>query len=528
MKKRPTVIAKTDELKNNEMKRISFGEEYDILLIRVNDQFYATEAYCPHYHAPLDTGIISDKKIMCPWHHAQFRITDGDLIQPPALEGLKCYDLEIRDNDIFIIPEDTAKDSGSENAIDKKDYGSDPTYVIIGGGAAGNSAARQLRKLGFNGRIQMISADSQPPYDRPNLSKDFLKEDFNPEWLPLNSSDFYQENKIEFIPEKRVVGVDNSKKQIELHDKTMYKFDKLLIATGATPRVPDIPGIDLDNIFTLRSADDADSIKNAAGKSKSIAVVGAGFVGMETAENLNNDQREIHIIAPESLPFSKQFGTDFGRLILDKKSNDGIKFHLEETITEFRGNSGIEEVVLENGKSIPADMVVIGAGVDPEPDFMPQYVKAKDGSLLADKYLEVEKNVYAAGDVTTFPYKKSKNLIRVEHWRVAEQLGILAAQNMYGTKTEVDIIPFFWMNLAGLHARYVGFAEKWDHTIIHGDLNKEEFIIYYVSRNRIEAALGVNQDLEMAVIEELLRLDKMPDADTLKNNPVSADILEKL
>jgi len=173
-------------------------------------------------------------------------------------------------------------------------------------------------------------------------------------------------------------------------------------------------------------------------------------------------------------------------------------------------------LVRDNGATLRAGMAVIGIGVNPVSDFMPPFNKVTDGSLLTDMYLQVENDIFAAGDVATFPYWKSGELIRIEHWRVAEQLGIIAAQNMLGKKKKVEIIPFFWSNIAGMNLRYVGYTRDWDDTIVQGDISKEDFIVYYIKDKVAKAALGVNRDEQMAIIAELFRHDNMPSVGELK------------
>jgi NADPH-dependent 2,4-dienoyl-CoA reductase/sulfur reductase-like enzyme/nitrite reductase/ring-hydroxylating ferredoxin subunit len=528
MTEKKIVIAQTSDLKNGEMKMVHQDDGSEILLIRIDDQFYATNPYCPHYGAPLETGLISNRKIICPWHHATFDVQNGQLCEPPALEGLVNYQLEIRESDIILVSEEKSEHKATYESAKKKQKKDERTFLIIGGGAAGNSAARKLRDLGFKGKIKLISADSHAPYDRTNLSKDFLKGDMDPQWLPLNQEDFYEQNAIEFIKNRKVILLDAQNKEVELDNKTKLKYDKAVVTTGSRPKKLEIAGNDLKNIFTLRSLTDAEGILKRAKDSQKIAIIGASFIGLESAENLKHQDRDIHIIAPESIPFSKLLGEEIGTLIQDKFEANGIKFHLNSTVSEFRGNGKVEEIVLDSGETIGADMVILGIGVQPITDFMPSHDRVVDGSLLTNKYLQVENDIFAAGDVATFPYWKTGDLIRIEHWRVAEQHGMIAASNMLDKRREVEIIPFFWTNLGGLNMRYIGYSNKWDETIIDGDFSAESFIIYYANNNQINAALGVNRDKQIVLIEELLRLGKMPTAGDLKNNMLSFKDLNKL
>ncbi len=507
MSSKEIILAKTDDLQNGEMKKITLDDEREILLSRVDDSFYATEAYCTHYGAPLDTGVICGNRIICPWHHAVFKADSGKLCDPPALDGLGAYDLQVRGKDVLLIGEKPKK------VPSKKE--DSRTFVIVGGGAAGNAAALALREFGFKGHLIIVSADEHPPYDRPNLSKDFLQGDFEMDWLPLREKGYYSDNKIEIILNQKVKELDTAKREVALEAGQRLKYDKLLLATGGRPRKLHTNGSDLKNVFTLRTRNDAEKILKVAEKSKNIAVVGASFIGMETAENLHRDGKNVSIIAPEEVPFAGLFGKKFGEMIRKKQEEAGLSFHLGRKVQEFKGSGKVSSVLLDNGDSVDADMVIVGIGVEPVSDFINSLPRDKDNSLVVDAHLAAAENVYAAGDIATFPYAVTGNKIRVEHWRVADQLGRIAAQNMLGLDVKADIVPFFWTSLAGLRLRYVGHVKEWNETIVAGDINSDDFMICYVKDGRLLAALATGRDKEMAAFEELLRLGKMPEPKAL-------------
>jgi NADPH-dependent 2,4-dienoyl-CoA reductase/sulfur reductase-like enzyme/nitrite reductase/ring-hydroxylating ferredoxin subunit len=498
------VIAKTNELQNGEMKTVKIDNDEEILLTRINDQFYATEAYCPHYGAPLETGTLIDKKIICPWHHAKFNIQNGELINPPALDGIASFEIKVEGDDVILISQNQSKNK------DSKKSRKDETFLIIGGGAAGNAAAVKLRELGFDGHLIIVTADSELPYDRTSLSKDFLKGDMDPEWLPLKPSDYYKKNNIEIILEQKVKNVDAEKRIVELKNKTRLEYDKLLVASGSEPNTFHSDQIESKNIYTLRTQHDAEQILNASKNAKDIVIIGASFIGMEVAENLNKDNRKINVIAPETVPFQNTFGEDVGQFIKDKNEKNGLTFYSGQQVKEFEGNGSIDKVILSSGETVKTDLVIVGVGVHPVTNFMPHFNKATDGGLITDEYLQVENDVFAAGDIAKFPYSNNDKLIRVEHWRVAQQLGMIAAYNMLDFKKKINIIPFFWTNMAGFHIRYVGHSENWDETVMKGDLNKGNILVFYIKDKEIEAVLGINKDKHMSIIEELFRLDKIP------------------
>ncbi len=368
----------------------------------------------------------------------------------------------------------------------------------------------------------MITRENRRPYDRPNLSKNYLQGDAEEEWMPLRSEDFYKKHDIEILLNKNVQSVDIAKKKIELDNDETISFDKLLIATGGVPRKLDVPGSNLNNIFYLRSFDDADKIIAAAEKSKKAVIVGSSFIGMETASSLRKRNLEITVVSPEKLPFEKKLGTDIGKLLKNLHEENGVKFELNTKVKMFEGDDRVETVTFENGNKIETDIVLIGIGVTPETSFIKDVESSETGALLTDKNFKVKDDIYACGDIAKFPYwRANNNNIRIEHWRTAEQEGRTAGFNMAGKKMEYHSIPFFWTVQAGLKLRYVGHAEDWEELIVWGEVASKKFIVFYIKDNAVIAAAGNNYDKEMAAIQQLMRLEKMPDVGDILNKSVN-------
>jgi NADPH-dependent 2,4-dienoyl-CoA reductase/sulfur reductase-like enzyme/nitrite reductase/ring-hydroxylating ferredoxin subunit len=520
---RPITFAKTSDLKMGEM-RIFTAQEIKVLLTNVNGEIHALGAFCTHYGAPLEDGVLSSGRIICPWHQAAFDAISGDLLEPPACEALPRYEVRLEgDNIVVMIPENLAP--GRMPEMKTKDSNADGrTFIIIGAGAASFMAAQTLRQEGFTGRLTMISAEEELPYDRTALSKPYLQGKMEKEGLPLRQSDFYSKFGIELLLNSRVVEVEAAKKSLTLETGKTLKYDKLLLASGATPRTLSVPGHDLQGIFVLRSRADADSIIAAAAAAPRVAIIGSSFIGLETAFSLTVRGLAVTVISNEALPFERQFGKQIGELFLKAHQAKGVIFKLNSAVSRFEGKRKVEAVPLENGERLTADLVVVGIGVRPATDYLKGFPIEQDGSVKADRFLQVREDVYAAGDIVTYPDSASGQWRRLEHWRTALQQGRAAARNMLGKETPFDGVPFFWTNQAGLGLRYVGYAKSWDEIVVNGELSKD-FLAFYVEKDKIAAVAGMKRDRDMIAVHELMRRGKMPEMGELKRQKFNLQAL---
>jgi NADPH-dependent 2,4-dienoyl-CoA reductase/sulfur reductase-like enzyme/nitrite reductase/ring-hydroxylating ferredoxin subunit len=525
MEFKEVVVAKVAELPEGSLKQVTF-ESGEILLTNVEGQISAIGALCAHYGARLETGILSGSTIVCPWHQACYCAKSGDLKEPPALNALPKYEVVLRGDDVVVmIPEKMNKSRIPEMV--SHDPQRDPrTFVILGAGAAGNAAAQSLRQNGYQGRILMISGESDLPYDRPNLDKDFLQGEAKDEWMPLRSEKFYQNRGIELMLGKKVTKVDVGTKTVSFENSDKIAYDKLLLATGGIARKLNVPGESLSNIFTLRTFADARIIVKSCEKASRAVIVGSSFIGLESAASLRKRGLQVTVVAPETVPFERVFGPEIGNMFRQFHEENGVVFRLGTTVEKFEGAEAVKTVVLKDGSRIDTDIVLIGIGVRPDTDYLQSVPKEADGSLKTNAYFRVAEDVYAAGDIARFPDWRSGEYIRIEHWRTAEQQGRDAALNMAGKPTPNMNVPFFWTKQANLSIRYVGHVQKWDEIIFDGDIAGRNFTAFYVRNNEVHAAAGCKRDKQMAAILELMRLKKMPSAADIRANPI--DFLELL
>lgn len=490
------------------MKEFSIGETR-VLLARVDGRFHAVSAVCTHYGGPLAEGVLCGTRVMCPWHHAVFNVVNGDMVEPPALDALTCYDVRVEGERVLVsVPEDG--ETRRTPAMVQRDTAADSRqFVIIGAGAAGYAAAQTLREEGFRGNVVMITREDRAPYDRPNLSKDYLHGHAEPEWMPLRPDEFFKDHDIQLVLGKEVTRVDARSKTITFDTDEMMEYDALLVATGGAPVRLNIPGSDLKNVCVLRSFGDADSIIETASRSRRAVVVGASFIGMEAAYSLRERGLEVTVVAPSQEPFEATLGTEIGALFRRVHESHGVRFKLGSIVYRFEGTHNIEAVRLANGERIEADMVLVGVGVHPVTHFLEGVELDDRGGVVVDSRLHATEAIYAAGDIASFIDSRTGERVRIEHWRTAQQQGRTAARNMLGRDVEFDAVPFFWTQQFDAGLLYVGHAKSWDQIIYRGDVSARDFLAFYVKNDRVLAVAGMNCDHEMAEIEVQMRLNTL-------------------
>jgi NADPH-dependent 2,4-dienoyl-CoA reductase/sulfur reductase-like enzyme/nitrite reductase/ring-hydroxylating ferredoxin subunit len=460
------------------------GEE-EAILVRSGDQLFAIGAHCTHYHGPLAEGVVTGDSVRCPWHHACFSLRSGEAIAAPALDPVPCWRVEQVGDVAFVrerlVPAPMRVVTGQ--ALD--------SIVIVGGGAAGLAAADMLRREGYEGSVTLVSADPSAPYDRPNLSKDFLAGNAPDDWIPLRGDDWYGERRIDLKLGTTVDAIDVAARRLTLRDGPSLPYGALLLATGADPvRLP-VPGATDDRVHYLRTFADSRALVAKAATAKRAAVVGASFIGLEVAASLRARGVEVHVVAPESVPLERVMGAEVGRFVRGVHEEHGVAFHLGSTIARVDG----DKVTLSDGSTFDADMIVLGVGVRPSTGLAQQAGLALDRGVVVNEYLQTSApGVFAAGDIARWPDPHTGERIRVEHWVVAERQGQAAARNMLGRREPYDVVPFFWSQHYDTVINYVGHAEKWDDVRIDGSLAARDCEISYVRGGRTLAVATVGRD----------------------------------
>jgi len=479
-------------LSNGRMLVGRVGED-DVLLARAGDRFFAVGASCTHYHGALADGLIVDNTVRCPLHHACFNLETGEALRAPALDPIARWRIERRGETVFV----REKLSGPTTASHARVATPPPSsIVIVGGGAAGLAAADMLRREGYEGAITMISADSDPPVDRPNLSKDFLAGEAQDDWIPLWPADLYAERRVDRLLNARVSSIDAAAKTVSLDDGSRRSFGALLIATGADPvRLP--IGGDGARVQYLRSFSDSRAIVDLARTAKHAVVVGSSFIGLEVSAALRTRGIAVDVVA-HHLPLERIMGTEVGRFVQSLHEAHGVVFHLGETITSVAG----QKVMLSGGGSLDADFIVVGAGVRPAVAIAEKSGLAVDRGIVVNEFLETSApGVFAAGDVARWPDPHTGEQIRVEHWVVAERQGQVAARNMLGRRERFDAVPFFWSQHYDVTIRYIGHAERWDSVKIDGSLDARDASVSFIRGGRRLAVATISRDRENLEVE---------------------------
>jgi apoptosis-inducing factor 3 len=474
------------------------GEE-EVLLARAGDRFFAVGAHCTHYRGALGEGLLVGDTVRCPLHHACFSLETGEALRAPALDPIACWRVDRRGETLFV----REKLAGPPSARAASNEPAPSSVVIVGGGGAGLAAADMLRREGYEGPIAMISADQDPPVDRPNLSKDYLAGEAQDDWMPLWPSDLYAQRRVELLLGSRVSSIDPAGRTVLLESGSRRDFGALLIATGADPVRLAIPGGDSSQVLFLRSFADSRAIVARTRAAKHVVVVGASFVGLEVSASLRARGIAVDVVAPDRLPLERIMGAEVGRFVQALHEAHGVVFHLGETVTSVAGRT----VALSGGTTLDADLVVMGVGVRPAIAVAEQSGLAVDRGILVNEFLETSApGIFAAGDVARWPDPHTGERIRVEHWVVAERQGQVAARNILGRRERFDAVPFFWSEHYDVTIRYVGHAEQWDTVHVGGSLDARDASVSFMRGDRRLAVATVSRDRES--LEAELELER--------------------
>jgi NADPH-dependent 2,4-dienoyl-CoA reductase/sulfur reductase-like enzyme len=339
----------------------------------------------------------------------------------------------------------------------------------------------------------MLSNDDAPPVDRPNLSKDYLAGKAPEEWVSLRPASFYSDNDIDIRLGASVTGIDIRSHEVALSEGSKFRYDRLLLATGAEPIRLSIPGADQAHVHTLRSFADCRAIIESAKATRHAVVLGASFIGLEVAASLRARDIEVHVVAPGKRPMERILGPQIGDFVRALHEEHGVIFHLEDTASIIDSN----RLVLKSGGVLDADLVIAGIGVRPRTELAEKIGLMLDRGVVVDGHLETSvPGLFAAGDIARWPDPHSGEKIRVEHWVVAERQGQTAALNMLGRREKFIAVPFFWSQHYDVPINYIGHAEKWDELEIDGDVMAKDCLLRFKRNGRVLAIASIFRDVE--------------------------------
>ncbi len=470
--------------------------ETPVVVIRVADRVRAFGGKCPHAGAPLEEGAICDGRLICPWHKAAFAIDDGALLEPPALEPLTRHDVRIDGDSVAIAHKTTVSGTPARRKVGR-------IAAIVGSGAAGAAAASALRDGGFDGRVLLIGDEALQPYDRTVLSKFVIAGGMPPADVPpLLTGNDWKARDVEQI-DATVTHLDAHARSIGFADGSSIVYETALVATGGVANRPKLPGIDLQGVLTLRNLSDAEAILAATGEGTNAVVMGSSFIGLEAASALRARGTNVVVVAPEKVPFQRQFGERIGTMFRRLHEAHGVSFRLDNEVSGLDGDDRVRLVVLKDGSRLDASIAIVGTGVTPATGFVEGVEKEDDGGIVVDASMRAADGLFVAGDCARFPYGGQS--VRIEHWRVAQQHARVAARGMMGRAARYDGVPFFWTYHFGKRFEYLGHADPWDDEIVDGDLDALEFVAFHLRGGEVAGVIACGHETATARLIEPMR-----------------------
>ncbi|MDN5824771.1 MAG: NAD(P)/FAD-dependent oxidoreductase [Arthrobacter sp.] len=398
------------------------------------------------------------------------------------------------------------------------------TFVVVGAGQAGGTAIQKLRAEGFDGRIVLVGAESHLPYERPPLSKSYLK---NEGWLSHKSllgQQWYDKQEVEVRLGTRAVALRSDDHQVVLDDDTTLDYDKILIATGSSARRLKAPGAELAGVHYLRTLEDSEALGAALDNAPNVVIVGASWIGLETADAALQKGCRVTVIGPGEAPLEASMGTLLGGYFADVHRSHGVEFELGRRVVGLEGAESVESVVVDDGTKFPADVVIVGVGAVPESGFLEERLLAEDGGIRVDSRMQAEApDVFAAGDIASVANPLYGRQMRVEHWNNALMEGKIAAHSMLGQSSDFDPAPFFFTDQYDLALEYAGRvdARRADDPVIRGDLAADRFHAFWLVDDVVVAGLHVNAwDEGIEPVQELIRSQARVDPAELANPAV--------
>ena len=380
------------------------------------------------------------------------------------------------------------------------------TFVIVGASLAGAKAAETLRHEGFEGRVVLVGAEEERPYERPPLSKDYLRGEAGRERVYVHGEDFYAEHDIELRLGRTAVDMNASLREVALDDGERLRYDRLLLATGAEPLRLAIPGGELDGVHYLRSVEDSDVLRERLVRGGAVVVVGAGWIGAEVAASASQRGLEVTVVAPDRVPLERVLGSQVGEVYRDIHTDHGVRMLLGTTVEAFEGDGAVERVRTSDGRQLECDFVVVGIGARPRTQLAARTGLSVGDGILVDEHLQTSApGVFAAGDVAGAQHPFYRQRIRVEHWANALRQGPAAARNMLGAAEPYDCLPYFFSDQYEVGMEYSGFARNWDRVVFRGDPGGREFVAFWLAGDRVLAGMNVGVWDVVDPIQRLIR-----------------------
>lgn len=394
-------------------------------------------------------------------------------------------------------------------------------YLIIGGGLAGGRAVGGIRQVDEEGSVALVTQESHWPYERPPLSKKYMRQDVGLDRVYVEDASYYDENNVDVLTGLRADDLDPEERVVTLEDGRELRYETLLLATGGYAwRLP-IPGKDLENVFTLRTIEDSDNIREAGGEEKHALIMGGSFIGSEVAASLRQLGTRVTMIFPESRLLERIVPVELSDLIFAVYRDEGIDVFPNTVSEGMEGDGRVERATLDNGETIDVDLVVMGVGIRLYTELADQagLELNENGAIIVDEYLRTsDPDIYAAGDVAAWPDPTFEKRLRVEHWDVARRQGRRAGKNMAGEEEAYTALPYFFSDLFDLSFEVWGNLSSWDETVVRGSLEEGSFAYYYFDEGQLVGVLSMGRP----------STERGPMQDLVKGRPAYDQVADKL
>jgi 3-phenylpropionate/trans-cinnamate dioxygenase ferredoxin reductase subunit len=379
-------------------------------------------------------------------------------------------------------------------------------FLLVGGGMASAHCAAELRKRGADGSILLAGREPEPPYERPPLSKEYMRGEAKREDAYVNPLSWYEENGVELMSGRNVMSLDLAARTAKLQGGEEVAFGKALLGTGAVVNILRVEGAENEGVHYLRAFGNSDAIRADAEAAEHVVLIGGSYIGTEVAASLTAKGAKCTIVMMEDVALSRTFGEDAGRWFQELIESKGVEVLGGEELEAFEGDGRVKAVVTKSGRAIECDAVVVGAGVRADSMLAERAGLEVDNGILCDSKLRTSaEGIYAAGDCCSYDSVVHGRRLRVEHWDVAMQQGMHAAGNMLGEDRDYDVVPYFFSDLADWASlEYVGPAQDWDEEVWRGDRDAGEFSVWYLKDGRVAGALSVERSEDLAEARRLL------------------------
>jgi 3-phenylpropionate/trans-cinnamate dioxygenase ferredoxin reductase subunit len=398
------------------------------------------------------------------------------------------------------------------------------SVLVVGGGFAAGHAVTTLRAEGFRGGITVVGAEPHQPYERPPLSKDYLQGKAERDSVFVHPSSWYSENDVELRLGASVTAIDAATRTVTVADGGELSADAILVVTGARPRAVPLPGADMAGVVTLRTLDDSEALAEHLRTAKRIAIIGAGWIGLEIAAAARLADVEVTVLERAPLPLVAVLGPEVAQVFADLHTDHGVTLRMGVAIAEIVGEDGrATGVRLEDGEVVPADLVLGAVGAVPNVELAQAAGLDVDNGIVVDAALRASApGIWAAGDVASAYHPVLDRQVRVEHWDNAKQQGAAAARSILGQDVSYDRLPYFYTDQYDLGMEYAGFVPPggYDEVVLRGDVPGREFVAFWRSEGRVLAGMGVNIWDAMDPVRALVTSRRVVHADRLRDTSV--------